>query len=97
MSSEGGFFDAARDLNDRLGNLTMSRKPFQDSPTPAGNSVAVIVLDRLAGLAARAGFPRKGRNKRWLCSLRKLLNSACLLRRMGWPCLNHLEPPTKSW
>jgi uncharacterized protein len=30
-----------------MGGLEVSRKPVQDSPTPAANSVAVIVLDRL--------------------------------------------------
>jgi uncharacterized protein len=44
----GGFFDAAADGNGKaLGVLGTRRKPFQDSPTPAGNSVASIVLLRL--------------------------------------------------
>ena len=30
-------------------SLDVRRKPFQDSPTSAGNSVAVMVLDRLHG------------------------------------------------
>jgi len=30
-----------------MGGLEVRRKPIQDSPTPAANSVAVIVLDRL--------------------------------------------------
>ena len=30
-----------------MGGLKVSRKPVQDSPTPAANSVAAIVLDRL--------------------------------------------------
>ena len=36
---DGGFFDTARDLGDRQGVLTVPRKPYQDSPTPAGNSM----------------------------------------------------------
>jgi uncharacterized protein len=55
----GGFFDTARDLADRHGSLTLPRKPFQDSPTPAANAVAVQVLDRLDGLADRADFGEK--------------------------------------
>jgi hypothetical protein len=56
---EGGFFDTAQDLADRHGSLAAQRKPFQDSPTPAGNSVAVQVLDRLSTLAERSDFSEK--------------------------------------
>ena len=42
----GGFFDRAKDAAP-LGGLEVRRKPLQDSPTPAGNPVAAIVLDRL--------------------------------------------------
>ena len=45
----GGFFDRAKDAP-ALGGLEVRRKPLQDSPTPAGNSVAAIVLDRLYAL-----------------------------------------------
>jgi uncharacterized protein YyaL (SSP411 family) len=44
----GGFFDRAKDAAP-MGGLDVRRKPLQDSPTPAGNSVAAIVLDRLHG------------------------------------------------
>jgi len=50
----GGFFDTAPDLGARQGTLGMKRKPFQDSPTPAGNSVGALVLDRLADFRAKA-------------------------------------------
>ena len=56
---EGGFFDTAQDLADRHGSLTTQRKPFQDSPTPAANAVAAIVLDRLDVLADREDFGEK--------------------------------------
>ena len=55
----GGFFDTASDRDARQGALNMSRKSFQDSPTPAANSVAVMVLDRLAHLADRADLREK--------------------------------------
>jgi uncharacterized protein len=42
----GGFFDRPSDAPP-LGGFDVRRKPIQDSPTPAGNAVAVIVLDRL--------------------------------------------------
>ena len=44
----GGFFDRAKDALP-MGGLDVRRKPLQDSPTPGGNSVAAIVLDRLHG------------------------------------------------
>ena len=45
----GGFFDTAHFEADAqpLGVLGTRRKPFQDSPTPAGNSAAAIALLRL--------------------------------------------------
>jgi uncharacterized protein YyaL (SSP411 family) len=45
----GGFFDTEKTPSNQkvLGVLGTRRKPFQDSPTPAGNSVAVIALLRL--------------------------------------------------
>jgi uncharacterized protein len=45
----GGFCDTGKISSDEkvLGVLNTRRKPFQDSPTPAGNSVAAIVLLRL--------------------------------------------------
>jgi uncharacterized protein YyaL (SSP411 family) len=42
----GGFFDSEIPAS-ALGVLGTRRKPFQDSPTPAGNSAAAIVLCRL--------------------------------------------------
>jgi uncharacterized protein YyaL (SSP411 family) len=45
---DGGFFDRAKDARP-MGGLDVRRKPLQDSPTPGGNSVATIVLDRLHG------------------------------------------------
>jgi uncharacterized protein YyaL (SSP411 family) len=50
--SSGGFFDSERNAESNRGSfgvLGTPRKPFQDSPTPAGNSVAAIALLRLHG------------------------------------------------
>ena len=46
----GGFFDTQKPedmASKRIGVLDTPREPFQDSPTPAGNSVAAIALLRL--------------------------------------------------
>jgi len=45
-SEHGGFFDRSCDAPP-MGGLDVRRKPFQDSPTPGGNSVAAIALTRL--------------------------------------------------
>jgi uncharacterized protein YyaL (SSP411 family) len=46
--SGGGFFDTRQPFGEKiLGALNTRRKPFQDSPTPAGNPVAAIALLRL--------------------------------------------------
>ena len=42
----GGFFDRPSDAAP-MGGLDVGRKPFQDSPTPSANSVAVIALIRM--------------------------------------------------
>jgi uncharacterized protein YyaL (SSP411 family) len=49
------FFDTevAREGEVRLGALATRRKPLQDSPTPAGNSVAAALLVRLEGLTGK--------------------------------------------
>src|SRR5579862_279735 len=57
----GGFFDTAKDAGDRHGALIMQRKAFQDSPTPAPNAQAVLVLDRLARLADRPDLGEKAK------------------------------------
>jgi len=62
---DGGFFDTRAGVSGRaadgasdekiaLGILGTRRKPFQDSPTPAGNSAAAIALLRLHGYANNA-------------------------------------------
>jgi uncharacterized protein YyaL (SSP411 family) len=42
----GGFFDRPSDAAP-MGGLGVRRKPFQDSPTPGGNSIAIIAMTRL--------------------------------------------------
>jgi uncharacterized protein YyaL (SSP411 family) len=42
----GGFYDRASDAP-AMGGLEVRRKPFQDSPTPSANCVAVMALTRL--------------------------------------------------
>ena len=64
----GGFFDTraagrgadgASDEKTALGILGTWRKPFQDSPTPAGNSAAAIALLRLHGYSNDASYRDK--------------------------------------
>jgi uncharacterized protein YyaL (SSP411 family) len=57
----GGFFDTAQGAfaAEHLGVLGARRKPLQDSPTPAGNSLAAMLLLRLAELSGRADWREK--------------------------------------
>ncbi len=54
----GGFFDRARDASP-LGGLELERKPFQDSPTPSGNSAGIILLTRLAGYTGNSLYAER--------------------------------------
>jgi hypothetical protein len=54
----GGFFDAARNSNS-YGVLATPRRPFQDSPTPAGNPMAAIALLRLYGYTNNESYRGK--------------------------------------
>src|SRR5579864_7858627 len=61
-SVSGGFFDAEVNTQDggkTLGVLSARRKPFQDSPTPAGNSVAAIALLRVHGYTNEESYRDK--------------------------------------
>jgi uncharacterized protein YyaL (SSP411 family) len=62
-TAAGGFFDtdtrSASGGAAALGLLGTQRKPFQDSPTPAGNSAAAIALLRLCGYSNEASYREK--------------------------------------
>ena len=51
----GGFYDRAADAPP-MGGLDVRRKPFSDSPTPGGNAIAAIVLDRLYAFTGNATY-----------------------------------------
>jgi hypothetical protein len=57
----GGFFDTDKALPEEktLGVLGTRRKPFQDSPTPAGNSAAAIALLRMHSYANDSTYREK--------------------------------------
>jgi uncharacterized protein YyaL (SSP411 family) len=57
----GGFFDteATAEGEQRLGALTVRRKPLQDTPTPAGNATAAALLLRLEALNGREDYAVK--------------------------------------
>ncbi len=59
--AQGAFFDTepAREGDRRLGALASRRKPMQDSPTPAGNSVAAMLLLRMEALTGEAEYGAK--------------------------------------
>jgi uncharacterized protein len=56
----GGFFDTQTPGSEEaLGVLGTRRKPFQDSPTPAGNAVAAIALLRLSAYTVDQRYREK--------------------------------------
>jgi uncharacterized protein YyaL (SSP411 family) len=55
----GGFFDAESSGEKSLGVLGTRRKPFQDSPTPAGDPSAAIALLRLHAYTNDLGYREK--------------------------------------
>ena len=60
-AERGGFFDTEPSLDEKLqlGALSARRKPFQDSPTPAGNPGAAIALLRLYAYTNDAKYREK--------------------------------------
>ncbi len=60
-TEQGGFFDRPVDAPALADGVDIRRKPFQDSPTPAGNPVAAMVLDRLASYAGDANYRDRAR------------------------------------
>jgi uncharacterized protein YyaL (SSP411 family) len=88
----GGFFDTAQDLSDRHGSLTMRRKPFQDSPTPAANAVAALVLDRLAALADRRDYADKAEATLALFAP-KAVQHGLFAATYGLALIHHLRAP----
>ena len=60
-SVAGGFFDTRKqpEKEKHLGVLGTRRKPFQDSPTPAGNPMAAIALLRLYAYTNDQGYRDK--------------------------------------
>jgi hypothetical protein len=60
-STGGGFFDTERanGENKFLGVLGARRKPFQDSPTPAGNPAAAVALLRLHAYTGESSYREK--------------------------------------
>jgi uncharacterized protein len=57
-SDRGGFFDRSADAPP-LGGLDVRRKPVQDSPTPAGNPVAAMALDRLYAYTGNSRYQQE--------------------------------------
>ena len=56
FDASGGGFSDAETSDAALGALITRRKPFQDSPTPSGNSAAAILLLRLHALTNQASY-----------------------------------------
>jgi uncharacterized protein len=60
--TSGGFFDTPQTSTTALGALEARRKPFQDSPTPAGDPAAAIGLLRLHAFTNNATYRDKAQD-----------------------------------
>jgi uncharacterized protein YyaL (SSP411 family) len=60
--TSGGFFDTPQTSIVALGALEARRKPFQDSPTPAGDPAAAIGLLRLYAFTNNAAYRDKAQD-----------------------------------
>ena len=62
-AESSGFFDTAKPAGGerRLGALDARRKPLQDSPTPAANPMAAMLLMRMTELSGDAAYAEKAR------------------------------------
>jgi hypothetical protein len=90
----GGFFDTAQDLGARQGALGMKRKPFQDTPTPGGNSAAALLLDRLAALADKPDYRAKAETILGLLA-GKAADYGMFAATYGLALANHLRAPVE--
>src|SRR5207249_6032497 len=90
----GGFFDTARDSGGVQGSLTVTRKAFQDSPTPAANPMAALVLDRLAHLADRPDFRDKAEATLDLLAA-KAADYGLFAATYAIAVVNHFRPPVE--
>jgi uncharacterized protein YyaL (SSP411 family) len=89
-----GFFDTAKDSEGRPGSLAFERKAFQDSPTPAANSVAAAVLDRLATLADRSDLREKAQDILDVFAP-KARDYGLFAASYAQALMNHLRPQTE--
>lgn len=57
----GGFFDRPKDAPALVEGWELTKKPFQDSPTPGANSQAAMALDRLYAYTLQEDYRTKAR------------------------------------
>ena len=91
----GGFFDVAHDASGRVGALTAARKPVQDAPTPAGNSVAALALLRLYALTGREEY-RLGAEATLNCFAGIIEQFGYFAAAYGIAAREILRPPAKA-
>ena len=89
----GGFFDRPKDVAPVAAGLDLTRKPFQDSPTPAANSLAVVALDRLHGYALDDEFQVKARTTLELFA-GAYLDFGLFVASYGLACAHHDRGPS---
>ena len=88
----GAFYDVAGGDARGPKGLAVSYVPLQDSPTPSGNAVAVLVLDRLAALSGRERY-RDAAERALRASAPGALDQGLFAATLALALDLHLEPP----
>jgi uncharacterized protein YyaL (SSP411 family) len=89
----GAFYDmAAAGRAPRPGGLDLSYVPVQDAPTPSGNGVAILALERLAALTGDARY-RDAAERALLACAPGHLEQGLFTATVGLALDTHLAPP----
>jgi len=89
----GAFYDvAATGRQPRPGGLGLPYVPVQDAPTPSGNGVAVLVLERLAALTGDARYRAASEQALRACAPGHV-EQGLFTATLGLALETHLAPP----
>ncbi|HLY23129.1 MAG TPA: thioredoxin domain-containing protein [bacterium] len=89
----GAFYDvAATGRESRPGGLGLPYVPVQDAPTPSGNGVAVLVLERLAALTGDERYRAEAERALRACAPGRV-EQGLFTATLGLALETHLAPP----
>ncbi|HXX36709.1 MAG TPA: thioredoxin domain-containing protein [bacterium] len=92
VTPAGAFYDVAGGGASGAQGLKVPYVPVQDTPTPAGNAVAVLVLDRLWALTGNAGYREAAERALRACAP-GALEHGLFAATMAYALDAHIDPP----